>query len=80
MFQNNIPQITKTLNLFSEDILKNSIIILKESQFKSENKEKLNQYLNTKFESVVSNVFKGLVYIHQFFFYILRQKMTLVCI
>jgi len=74
MFQNNIPQITKTLNLFSEDILKNSLIILKESQYKSQNKEKLNQYLNTKFESVVSNIFKGLVYIHQFFFLYSKAK------
>ena len=74
MFQNNIPQITRTLNLFSEDILKNSLNILKQSQIKSENKEKLNQYLNSKFESVVSNIFKGLVYIHQFFFLYSKAK------
>jgi hypothetical protein len=77
IFKNNIPNITKTLDVFNEDILKNSLSLLKKSQHKSankENKENLDKYLNQIFELVVSNVFKGLVYIHQFFFLYSKAK------
>ena len=77
IFQNNIPNISKTLDGFNEDILKKSLSLLREAQYKSgnkENKENLNKYLNQIFELVVSNVFKGLVYIHQFFFLYSKAK------
>ena len=72
---NNIPNITKTLDILNQDILKKSLSLLKDSKNKSkENKENLNNYLNQIFELVVSNVFKGLVYIHQFFFLYSKAK------
>ena len=76
IFQNNIPQITKTIDLLINDILKKSICFLKESVQKS-TKENLNKYLNQTFELVVINIFKGLVYINQFFVIYSKAKTDL---
>ena len=74
IFQNNIPNITKTLDLFNEELLKKTLSILKETQHKSGSKENINKLLNQTFELVVSNIFKGLIYIHQFFFLYSKAK------
>ena len=74
IFQNNIPDITKTLDIFNEEIIKKSLSILAGNQHKLGNKEILNKYLDQTFELVVSNIFKGLVYIHQFFFLYSKSK------
>jgi len=76
IFQNNILQITKTIDLLINDILKKSIGFLKESVQKS-TKENLNKYLNQTFELVVINIFKGLVYINQFFVIYSKAKTDL---
>ena len=73
-FKSNCPNIAKNLEKFKENILKKSILLLKEAKKKSENKEELNNYLTETFESVVTNIFKGLVYIHQFFFLYSKAK------
>ena len=80
IFKSNIPNISKNIDKFKENILKKSIILLKEAKNNSGNKESLNKYLNETFESVVTNIFKGLVYIHQFFFFIQKQKMNIILI
>ena len=76
MFQNNIPKISKNLDKYNQEILKNSLILLKENNnnLGTKNKEKLNDYLNQTFDIVASNIFKGLVYIHQFFFLYSKAK------
>ena len=74
IFQNNIPHIIKTLEIINQDILKKSLSILKEEQNKLGNKENLNKYLNESFELVVCKIFKGLIYIHQFFFLYSKAK------
>ena len=76
IFENNIPQITKTIDVLINDILKKSITFLKESVQKS-NKENLNKFLNQTFELVVINIFKGLVYINQFFVIYSKAKTDL---
>ena len=67
IFENNIPPISKSLDAFNNEIIKKSISLLKESSQASNNKENLNKYLNQTLELVVINIFKGLVYMHQFF-------------
>ena len=76
IFQNNIPSISKNLDKYNQVILKQSLIILKENNnnLGNKNKEKLNDYLNETFDIVASNIFKGLVYIHQFFFLYSKAK------
>ena len=76
IFENNIPQITKTIDALIDDILKKSISILKENA-QNLNKENLNKYLNQTFELVVINIFKGLVYINQFFVIYSKAKTDL---
>ena len=76
IFETNIPQITKTIDVLINDILKKSITFLKESVQKS-NKENLNKFLNQTFELVVINIFKGLVYINQFFVIYSKAKTDL---
>ena len=66
ILETNIPQITKSLDALYSEIYRKSIALLKESS-QTSNKENLNKYLNQTMELVVINVFKGLVYIHQFF-------------
>ena len=66
ILQNNIPPITKTLDVYNSDILKKSISLMKESS-QTLNKENLNKFLNQTLELVIINIFKGLVYMHQFF-------------
>ena len=73
-FKSNIPNICKDLEKFKDNILKKSIFILKESKNNSGNKENINIFINESFESVISNIFKGLVYIHQFFFLYSKAK------
>ena len=73
-FKSNCPNIAKNLENFKENMLKKSILLLKEAKKNSENKEELNNYLTETFESVVTNIFKGLVYIHQFFFLYSKAK------
>ena len=76
IFENNIPPITKTIDVLINEILKKSISFLKESA-QSSNKENLNKYLNQTFELVVINIFKGLVYINQFFVIYSKAKTDL---
>ena len=76
IFENNIPPITKNIDLLINDILKKSISFLKES-VQNSNKENLNKYLNQTFELVVINIFKGLVYINQFFVIYSKAKTDL---
>ena len=66
ILQNNIPPITKTLDVYNSDILKKSISLMKECS-QTLNKENLNKFLNQTLELVILNIFKGLVYMHQFF-------------
>ena len=82
-FENNIPTITKTLETFNNEIYEKSIKLLKEmSQQKYNNindndinnKEILDKELNQIFELVVTNIFKGLVYMHQLFFMYSKAK------
>ena len=76
IFESNIPPITKTIDVLINEILKKSISFLKESA-QSSNKENLNKYLNQTFELVVINIFKGLVYINQFFVIYSKAKTDL---
>ena len=73
-FKSNGPNIAKNLEKFKENILKKSVLLLKETKKNSDNKEALNNFLIETFDSVVTNIFKGLVYIHQFFFLYSKAK------
>ena len=66
IFEKNIPPIIKTLDTLNTEIYKKSISLLKEAS-QTSNKENLNNHLNQTLELVVINIFKGLVYMHQFF-------------
>ena len=72
-FKNNIPIITKSLDDVHNEIYIKSISLLKESRQKN-SKENLNDYLNQIIETVVINIFKGLVYMHQLFFMYSKAK------
>ena len=74
IFENNIPNISKTLDKLNQEILKKSCLKLKENNNNLGNKEKLNDYIKQTFELVANNIFKGLVYIHQFFFLYSKAK------
>ena len=73
VFENNIPQITKFIDIYYNEIAKKSIFFLKESS-QTNNKENLNKYLNQTLELVATNIFKGLVYMHQFFVVYAKAK------
>ena len=76
IFENNIPSITKSIDENINEIIKKSISLLKESSQTSD-KENLNKYLNETLELVVINIFKGLVYMHQFFVIYSKAKTDL---
>ena len=73
-FMSNIPIISKNLERFRDELLKKILSILKVNQNKSAIKDNLNKYINETFELVVINIFKGLIYIHQFFFLYSKAK------
>ena len=74
IFKNNVPIITKNIEIFKENILKKSALMMKESKNNKGNRDDLNKFLSEAFESVATNIFKGLVYIHQFFFLYSKAK------
>ena len=72
-FEKNIPPIIKSIDSLNNEIYKRSISLLKESS-QTLNKENLNKYLTETSESVIINLFKGLVYTHQFFLIYSKAK------
>ena len=72
-FEKNIPPIIKSIDSLNNEIYKKSITLLKESS-QTLNKENLNKYLTETSESVIINLFKGLVYTHQFFLIYSKAK------
>ena len=76
IFENNIPSITKEIDIYINEIIKKSTLLLKESS-QTSNKENLNKYLNETLELVVINIFKSLVHIHQFFVIYSKAKTDL---
>ena len=73
-FKDNIPIISKSLEKFREDLFTKALFILKGNENKLKNNENLNKYMNETFELVLINIFKGLIYIHQFFFLYSQSK------
>ena len=74
IFTNNIPIISQNLEKFRDELIKKTLNILKANENKIKIKDNLNKYINESFELVVINVFKGLIYIHQFFFLYSKAK------
>ena len=70
----NIPKISNKLKNIKEEILQKSLNIMKKEKNKNNDKIEINKFISDSFESVFTGVFKGLIYLHQFFFLFFKAK------
>lgn len=77
IFEEKIPSLISEINSLKKNLMKDGIYYLKKSKENSTYRVILQNTIKEMFKLVIKNVFKGLVYLHQFFFfYFLKIEMN----